>query len=122
MQNFIGFNFGATLDDSKKESDFLAEFEAAKHLPGTNGKFTAVRLFTTRRPGSKDESIAAFSAAVKTNTSILLGVWASGTKSIADEISAMNKAIEQHGTSLTDLIVGCSIGSEDIYRSSDLGK
>ncbi|KAF4513358.1 hypothetical protein G6O67_000636 [Ophiocordyceps sinensis] len=123
-QNFLGFNSGATLDDSrpKQESDFLAEFQAAKKLPGTQGKFTAVRLFTTREPKTKDKPIAAFSAAVKTNTSILLGVWASGTQSIADEISAMNKAIEQHGKELTDLIVGCSIGSEDVYRSSELGK
>ncbi|KAM4057009.1 putative glucan endo-1,3-beta-glucosidase eglC [Hirsutella rhossiliensis] len=123
-QNFIGFNSGATLDDykAKQESDFLAEFKAAKQLPGTDGKFTTVRLFTTRQANTKDDPIAAFSAAVQTNTSILLGVWASGTKNISDEISAMNKAIEEHGKSLTDLIVGCSIGSEDVYRNSDLGK
>ena len=44
----FGFNYGSTFADqsAKVESDFAAEFAAAKKLPGVNGAFTSARLYT----------------------------------------------------------------------------
>ncbi|RCI16485.1 hypothetical protein L249_3278 [Ophiocordyceps polyrhachis-furcata BCC 54312] len=106
----------------KTVSDFEQEFTAAKSLAGTNGQFTSVRLFSCVKPETDDEMTPAFEAAVKTNTSILAGVWASGGKGIEGEMSALKKAIEKWGSKFTDLLIGVSVGSEDLYRSSEAGK
>ncbi|PHH90997.1 hypothetical protein CDD83_2018 [Cordyceps sp. RAO-2017] len=121
--DYIGFNSGARKDDNsiKEEKDYRDEFLAAKSLPGTDGKFTAVRLFTCLKPESKDELLPAFAAAVETNTSMLLGIWTSGTKSIDNEIKGLKRAIEKWGDKFTKLVVGMSIGSEDLYRASEDG-
>ncbi|RDA89948.1 hypothetical protein CP533_0289 [Ophiocordyceps camponoti-saundersi (nom. inval.)] len=122
--NYLGFNSGNTNDDwsHKTTSDFEDEFMAAKSLAGTNGQFTSVRLFSCLKMDSDDEMTPAFEAAVKTNTSILLGVWASGGKGIDGEIGALKKAIKKWDTKFTDLLIGVSIGSEDLYRNSEDGK
>jgi glucan endo-1,3-beta-D-glucosidase len=53
---------------------------------------------------------------------LLLGLWASaGQENINNEIAALNSAISQYGGSFTDLIVGVSVGSEDLYRNSPTG-
>ncbi|RDA87236.1 hypothetical protein CP532_2521 [Ophiocordyceps camponoti-leonardi (nom. inval.)] len=108
--------------DANTVSDFEEEFKAAKSLAGTEGKFTSVRLFSCVKPETEDEITAAFEAAVKTNTSILAGVWASGSKGIDGEMRALKKAIKEWGPKFTDLLIGVSIGSEDLYRSSEAGK
>lgn len=38
-----------------------------------------------------------------------------------NEISALTAAVEKYGTSFTDLVVGLSVGSEDLYRISPMG-
>jgi glucan endo-1,3-beta-D-glucosidase len=40
---------------------------------------------------------------------------------VNNEISALTAAIEKYGTSFTDLVVGLSVGSEDLYRISAMG-
>jgi glucan endo-1,3-beta-D-glucosidase len=40
---------------------------------------------------------------------------------VNNEISALAAAIEQYGTAFTDLVVGLSVGSEDLYRNSPTG-
>ncbi|EHK17391.1 glycoside hydrolase family 17 protein [Trichoderma virens Gv29-8] len=122
--NYLGFNSGATLPDesAKFEKDFLAEFTTAQKLVGAPGTFNAVRLYTNIQAYSTNTPIEAFSAAVKTKTYILLGVWASGTTNINNELAALNAAVKQFGTQLTDLIIGISIGSEDLYRDSATGR
>jgi len=122
-QNWLGFNSGATKDDrsAKFKADFEAEFKTAQNLVGAPGTFNAVRLYTNIQAYSTDDPIQAFEAAIETQTHILLGVWASGTDNIDKEISALKKAVTQYGTKLTDLIIGASIGSEDLYRNSVTG-
>ncbi|KAK0637444.1 glycoside hydrolase superfamily [Bombardia bombarda] len=122
-QNYLGFNSGATLADrsAKFKADFKAEFTTAQGLENAPGTFNAVRLYTNIQAYSTDDPIQAFEAAMETNTSILLGVWASGTTDISNELSALNKAVTKYGTKFTDLVIGMSIGSEDLYRVSVTG-
>ncbi|KAM0282141.1 hypothetical protein ACHAQH_003181 [Verticillium albo-atrum] len=71
--------------------------------------------------GTTNDPISAFPAALKTNTSMLLGIWCSGTESIEQELTAMNNAIDQYGQQFADLVVAISVGSEDMYRISESG-
>ncbi|KAI0580278.1 GPI-anchored cell wall beta-1-3-endoglucanase EglC [Pyrenophora tritici-repentis] len=116
----MGFNSGSTDDkgNAKTQDDFEKEFRTAKGLQGAPGNFTTIRLYTNIQQGSDNEPIAAFPAAIATNTKLLLGIWASGTNNIDGELKALSAAVKQYGTKLTDLIVGCSVGSEDLYRNS----
>lgn len=122
-KNYLGFNSGATLADrsAKFKADFKAEFETAQNLKNAPGDFNAVRLYTNIQAYSTNDPIQAFEAAMETDTSILLGVWCSGTDNIDDEIAALKTAISSYGSSFTDLIIGVSIGSEDLYRNSKTG-
>ena len=122
-QNYLGFNSGATLPDrsAKFKKDFLAEFTTAQNLENAPGKFNAVRLYTNIQAYADDEPIQAFEAAIDTRTFILLGVWASGTDSIQKEITVLQKAVSKYGKPFTDLVIGISIGSEDLYRNSVTG-
>jgi glucan endo-1,3-beta-D-glucosidase len=119
---YLGFNSGATTDAGvvKKQADFEKEFAAQQKLTGAPGVFNAVRLYTNINPGSEQspEPIEAFPAAIKTKTKLLLGMWASGTKNVDGELTALTKAIEKYGKDFTDLVVGISVGSEDLYRVS----
>ncbi|KAK5107818.1 hypothetical protein LTR62_000632 [Meristemomyces frigidus] len=120
----IGFNYGNTFTNGavKAQSDYEAEFNAAKALAGTNGDFTSARLYTMIQGGTTDTPIAAIPAAIDTKTTLLLGMWASsGQADFTNELTALTSAIKQYGTAFTDLIVGISVGSEDLYRNSPTG-
>jgi len=116
-----GFNYASTLSNSspKQQSDFNDEFTAAKNLPGTSG-FTSARLYTMIQSGTTNTPISAIPAAIATDTTLLLGLWASGG-TFANELAALENAISQYGTAFTNLIVGISVGSEDLYRNSPTG-
>lgn len=122
-KNYLGFNSGATLADrsAKFKADFKAEFETAQNLKNAPGDFNAVRLYTNIQAYSETDPIEAFEAAIETETSLLLGVWASGTDNIDKEITALKAAISKYGKEFTDLVIGVSIGSEDLYRNSKTG-
>ncbi|KXX82657.1 putative glucan endo-1,3-beta-glucosidase eglC [Madurella mycetomatis] len=122
-ENYLGFNSGATLADhsAKFKADFEAEFTTAKGLENAPGTFNAVRLYTNVQAYSTDDPIEAFEAAIDTDTKLLLGIWTSGTDSIEKELSALRKAIQTYGRNFTDLVIGMSIGSEDLYRDSATG-
>ncbi|RDA84169.1 hypothetical protein CP532_3918, partial [Ophiocordyceps camponoti-leonardi (nom. inval.)] len=121
--NYLGFNSGATKADysAKFKADYEAEFRTAQNLMGAPGKFNAVRLYTNIQAYSQNEPIQAFDAAVSTQTRVLLGIWASGTTSIDKELAALHAAVKKLGKSFTDLVIGISIGSEDLYRNSQTG-
>jgi len=106
-ETFLGFNSGATTDSRKvkKQADFKKEFETAQKLKNSPGLFNSVRLYTNIQPDTTDTPIEAFPAAVETNTKILLGLWCSGTTSIANEISALNKAVTQYGKNCAQCFV-----------------
>jgi glucan endo-1,3-beta-D-glucosidase len=118
--NYLGFNSGATTDAGKikKQADFEQEFNAAQKLKNAPGTFNSVRLYTNIQGDTTDSPIEAFPAAVKTKTKLLLGMWTSGTDNIDNELSALSKAIDTYGKEFTDLVVGISVGSEDLYRVS----
>ncbi|KAF2764830.1 glycoside hydrolase [Teratosphaeria nubilosa] len=121
---YTGFNYGSTLTDgsAKQQSDFQAEFSRAKTLQGTNGEFTSARLYTMIQGGTTDTPISAIPAAIDTQTSLLLGLWASaGQADFTNEVTALKSAISQYGSSFTGLITGISVGSEDLYRISPTG-
>jgi len=122
---YQGFNYGSTFDDntSKQQSDFAAEFLNAQQLIGAPaGGFTSARLYTTVQAGTTATPISAIPAALQTNTTLLLGLWASGgDAAFANEISALNNAIKTYGTPFLELIAGISVGSEDLYRISPIG-
>jgi glucan endo-1,3-beta-D-glucosidase len=115
---YKGFNYGTTFSDGsyKQDVDFENEFNSAKNLAGTNG-FTSARLYTMIQGGTTSTPISAIQAAINTQTTLLLGMWASaGDTGFANELAALTTAINQYGTAFTDLIVGISVGSEDLYR------
>ncbi|KAF1979201.1 glycoside hydrolase [Bimuria novae-zelandiae CBS 107.79] len=116
---YKGFNYGAFFGNqqAKVYADFKYEFEAAKALPGTNSQFTSARLYTMIQHGTKRDVIQAIKAAIDTNTQLLLGLWTSAGQAVVDdEIAALKAAITTYGTKFTNLVVGISVGSEDLYR------
>ncbi|KAE8153309.1 glycoside hydrolase superfamily [Aspergillus avenaceus] len=117
-----GFNYGAAKSDGsvKSQSDFKSEFAAAKGLVGTSG-FTSARLYTMIQGGTTNSPISAIPAAIAENTSLLLGLWASGG-GMDNELAALKSAISQYGDSFAKLVVGISVGSEDLYRASSEGE
>ncbi|KAJ4289619.1 hypothetical protein N0V90_010948 [Kalmusia sp. IMI 367209] len=116
---YKGFNYGAFFgnNQAKLYADFKYEFEAAKALPGTNGQFTSARLYTMIQHGTTKDVIQAVKAAIDTKTQLLLGIWTSaGQTVVSNELTALKAAISTYGTQFTDLVVGISVGSEDLYR------
>lgn len=137
---YQGFNYGATKEDGvtfRVQSDYQSLFQTAKNLVGTSG-FTSARLYTTvvcfitsphaskltnlQQGGTASDPTSAIPAAIAEGTSLLLGLWASGGQAgITNEINALKAAINQYGTSFTNLVAGISVGSEDLYRISPTG-
>ncbi|EDU46863.1 Exo-beta-13-glucanase [Pyrenophora tritici-repentis] len=118
-----GFNYGAQFNNNqaKQQVDFEYEFNAAKQLPGTNG-WTSARLYTMIQHGTQNSIISAIEAAINTKTTLLLGLWCSaGQNGVNNEITALKAAIAKYGTRFTDLVVGISVGSEDLYRVTPTG-
>lgn len=125
---YTGFNYGAfwgEVGKVKTENDFRKGFKLASDLT-TGTQFNSARLFTCKQQGTTDSPTEAFEAAVKTNTSLLLGFWVTpGNKGesmkayIDQELSALAKGFKKHGQALSDLIIGLSVGSEDVFRFED---
>jgi glucan endo-1,3-beta-D-glucosidase len=116
-----GFNYGSTKADgsSKYQADFKKDFEAAKALVGNSG-FSSARLYTMIQGGTTNTPIEAIPAAIEAKTTLLLGLWASGGN-MDNEIAALKSAISQYGDDFANLVVGISVGSEDMYRNSVTG-
>jgi len=115
-----GFNYGSTNPDNsaRMQADFETSFSTAKNLVGTGHAFTSARLYTMIQAYSTADPIQAIPAAIATNTTLLLGLWASGN-GFANEITALKAAIAQYGDQgLGKLVTGISVGSEDLYRNS----
>jgi glucan endo-1,3-beta-D-glucosidase len=122
---YTGFNYGAFWsypENVKRYADFHNGFELAKNLT-TPVPFDSARLFTCITVGTERDPTEAFQAAIDTDTNLLLGMWVSpGTAGqsndvqVQNELAALEKAFQQHGQKLADLIIGLSVGNEDIYR------
>jgi glucan endo-1,3-beta-D-glucosidase len=120
---YQGFNYGSTNSDGsiKTQQTYQDEFKTAKNLVGTSG-FTSARLYTSIQGGTTNDPTFAIPAAIAEDTTLLLGIWASGGQVIVDnEIAALKTAISTYGTSFTSRVTGLSVGSEDLYRISPTG-
>jgi glucan endo-1,3-beta-D-glucosidase len=125
---YTGFNYGAFWgidSNAKTAADFQTRFTYAQNL-SSRVPFNSARLFTCKMQGTVDEPSGAFDAAVETETNLLLGFWItpqnrSGSLDdiVKNEMSALGKGFQKHGQALADLIIGLSVGSEDIYRWED---
>lgn len=122
---YTGFNYGAFWTNQanvKKVTDFRDGFSYAKNI-SSHVVFDSARLFTCKTHGTIDDPTGAFEAAIKTKTNLLLGFWITPAKRgdpiddlIKNEMSALEKGFKEHGQTLSDLVIGLSVGSEDIYR------
>ncbi|KAF2126074.1 glycoside hydrolase family 17 protein [Dothidotthia symphoricarpi CBS 119687] len=121
---YTGFNYGAfwSEGDAKYEADFAENFKLASSI-NTTIPFDSARLFTCKTDGTLNDPTEAFDAAVATNTSLLLGFWVSPAtrgdspdEMIKNEMIALGKGFEKHGQNLSDLIIGLSVGNEDVFR------
>lgn len=112
-----GFSYGAfwTEQKPKVKADFVRLFNLGNNLPGVPVPFNSARLFQTSQWMKDGEPSEAFEAAIETNTTLLLGMWLS---KLDIEVIALDKAFEKYGQKFADLIVGISVGNEDIYRGS----
>ncbi|KAI1202022.1 GPI-anchored cell wall beta-1,3-endoglucanase EglC [Nemania serpens] len=122
-QALRGFSYGATTHGNSCQTyyGFKQLFERARNLPGASG-FTAARLYTSIQCGTEAAPIEAYQAAIDTDTMILVGLWASAGRPVFEnELNALIEAAKLLGTAFTDRIVGISVGSEDLYRSSPEG-
>lgn len=113
-----GFNYAA---QGQSQAQFEASFRTAASLQGADD-FTSARLYTMIQEGTTNSPIDAIPAAIDTKTTLLLGLWTSSPQSAFDnEITALKSAISQYGSDLANLVVGISVGSEDLYRISVTG-
>ncbi|KAL8638388.1 MAG: hypothetical protein Q9228_004458 [Teloschistes exilis] len=122
-QVFQGFNYGSVFTNNAPvtQQDFENEFNTARQLQGTSG-FTSARLFTMIQAGTTNSFTQAIPAAKATNTHLLLGIFLSSTdEAFNNELTALRSAIAQYGQDLANLIIGISVGSEDLYRISPIG-
>jgi exo-beta-1,3-glucanase (GH17 family) len=117
--SYQGFNYAA--QGSDRES-FHKQFSLATSLPGT-ASFSSARLYTMVQEGGNETVIQAIPAALATNTKLLLGLWTSVDEDgFAKQLRALESAMKLYGSQgLSDLVIGISVGSEDLYRSSELG-
>lgn len=118
-----GFNYGALNADGTCSTyqNFHNKFTRARGLVNAPG-FTSARLYTSIQCGSTNAPIEAIKAALDTQTNLLLGVWASaGQATVDNEIIALKQAANLWPNKMRQRVVGISVGSEDLYRSSPQG-
>ncbi|RMZ67790.1 glucan endo-13-beta-glucosidase eglC [Pyrenophora seminiperda CCB06] len=127
---YTGFNYGAFWGveaNAKKEADFLDGFNLARNL-STSTPFDSARLFTCIQAGTQKSPTEAFDAAVASKISLFLGFWitppqkgGSPNPLVANEMAALEKGFQKHGQALSNLIIGLSVGNEDVYRAEGSG-
>ncbi|KAL8670708.1 MAG: hypothetical protein Q9168_004778 [Polycauliona sp. 1 TL-2023] len=123
-QALQGFNYGSVFTNNAPVTgtDYQRLFNTAKQLAGTSGAFTSARLFTSIQAGTTNSPTEAIGAADATQTKLLLGLFLSSTdEAFNNELTALRSAITQYGQKLANLVVGISVGSEDLYRISPTG-
>ncbi|RMD45063.1 hypothetical protein DV735_g226, partial [Chaetothyriales sp. CBS 134920] len=104
-----GFNLGANLASGacRSESDWEFAFNKLASFPG---EFKNVRLYAS---SDCNTLAAAVPAAIRTGTSLLVGIWTENADHYNAEKQALLQAIQQYGS---DWILAVSVGSEDLYR------
>lgn len=118
----LGATFGLNYASQGQDYNaFGTQFKMAAGLSAASG-FNSARLYTMIQEGTTDTPISAIQAAIDTKTTLLLGLWASVDQTaFNNELTALKSAITQYGSDFADLVVGISVGSEDLYRISPTG-
>ena len=108
--NLKGFNY-ASIDP------FPEQFKSAQNLVGATG-FASARFYTLLTPNTANEPLDIFGPARDTNTSLLLGLYCSaGDDAFKNgELAALKKALDANKDDFAKLVVGISVGNEDLYR------
>lgn len=106
---YKGFNIGANLASGACRSEADWEF-AFNKIAGFPGNFRNVRLYAS---SDCNTLVNAVPAAIRTGTTLLVGVWTQNDAHFEAEKQALLQAIQQHGS---DWILSVSVGSEDLYR------
>ena len=89
-----GFNYAS---QGNTQASFESQFTTAEGLQTTSG-WNSARLYTMIQDGTTNTVISAIPAAIATNTTLLLGLWASETQAAFDnELTALKNAISQYG-------------------------
>ncbi|KIX04443.1 uncharacterized protein Z518_05311 [Rhinocladiella mackenziei CBS 650.93] len=106
---YKGFNLGANLASGacRSESDWEFAFNTLAGLPG---EFKNVRLYASSDCNTLANAVP---AAIRTGTTLLVGVWTEDDAHFEAEKQALLEAIQQYGS---DWILAVSVGSEDLYR------
>lgn len=106
---FKGFNIGANLPSGacRSEADWEFAFNKIASFPGG---FKNVRLYASSDCNTLANAVP---AAVKTGTTLLVGIWTQDDAHFNAEKQALVQAIQQYGK---DWILAVSVGSEDLYR------
>ncbi|EXJ94168.1 glycosyl hydrolase family 17 [Capronia coronata CBS 617.96] len=106
---FKGFNIGANIASGACRSESDWEF-AFNKIAGFPGSFKNVRLYASSDCNTLANAVP---AALRTGTTLLVGVWTEDDAHFAAEKQALLEAIQQYGH---DWILAVSVGSEDLYR------
>ncbi|TLS22386.1 uncharacterized protein PpBr36_10081 [Pyricularia pennisetigena] len=128
-----GFNYGSrnSTGGCRDRGEFTRLFNLARSLPAASpdGAFSSARLYTTIECGTEGSPdprpISAFQAAVDTNTTLLLGLWASsGQVGFTRELNTLVAALADpaYGSQLAGLVVGLAVGSEDMFRADAIAR
>lgn len=106
---FRGFNIGANLASGacRTESDWEFAFNKIASYPGN---FKSARLYASSDCNTLANAVP---AALKTGTTLLVGIWTEDSTHYNAEKQALLEAIQQYGH---DWILAVSVGSEDLYR------
>ncbi|KAI6555983.1 hypothetical protein MCOR04_010351 [Pyricularia oryzae] len=128
-----GFNYGNSNSTGgcRTHDDYTRLFNLARSLPapGQDVAFTSARLYTSIECGTEGSAaprpISAFQAAVDTNTTLLVGLWASsGQDGFTRELNTLVAALADpgYGAQLAALVVGVAVGSEDMFRADAIAR
>ncbi|TLD18489.1 hypothetical protein PspLS_10323 [Pyricularia sp. CBS 133598] len=128
-----GFNYGNqnSTGGCRDQVEFARLFRLARSLAASpqNGVFSSARLYTTIECGTEGAPvptpISAFQAAVDTNTTLLVGLWASsGQDGFTRELNTLLAALANpdYGSQLAGLVVGVAVGSEDMFRADAIAR
>ncbi|KAJ9613195.1 hypothetical protein H2200_003136 [Cladophialophora chaetospira] len=106
---YKGFNIGANLANGacRSQSDWEFAFNKIASLPGN---FKSARLYASSDCNTLANAVP---AALKTGTTLLVGIWTEDNDHFEAEKQALLTAIQQYGS---DWILAVSVGSEDLYR------
>jgi exo-beta-1,3-glucanase (GH17 family) len=106
---YSGFNIGANLPSGpcRSEADWEFAFNKIASFPGN---FKSARLYASSDCNTLANAVP---AALKTGTTLLVGIWTEDANHFNAEKEALIEAIQQHGS---DWLLAVSVGSEDLYR------